>query len=112
MLFTINDNLILPHSVYEKSSSSSSLEVGTSKQYNKQIHGQAPGIEILRLIIKYAINKWVISDDLPGFASDPPTILVFCTFEYPHPSLGVNKRPFRLELNELDSASSKKKYLT
>lgn len=31
---------------------------------------------------------------LPFLAGDPPTIRLFSTFEYPHPCLGVSKRPF------------------
>lgn len=30
---------------------------------------------------------------LPTLLTDPPMIRLFCTFEYPHPSSGVNKRP-------------------
>lgn len=31
--------------------------------------------------------------NLPGFATDPPTMRVCATFENPHPSSDVSKRP-------------------
>lgn len=34
-----------------------------------------------------------VQRDLPTLAADPPMIRLFCTFENPQPSSGVNRRP-------------------
>lgn len=45
-----------------------------------------------RFILVKLVNFWYLLH-LPSFAFEPPTIRVFATFEYPHPSSGVSNRP-------------------
>lgn len=43
--------------------------------------------------IQIRASHRLMSYCLPTLAVDPPTIRLLETFEYPHPSCGVNKRP-------------------
>lgn len=44
---------------------------------------------------------------LPFFAAEPPTMRLFATFEYPHPSSTVSKRPLMSDfIIAFDIASS------
>lgn len=58
----------------------------------------------LEICINIALNEGVLDKvnecDIywPFFAGAPPTIRLFCTSEYPHPSSGVSRRPLGIVL--------------
>lgn len=45
------------------------------------------------------LNLFANQGHAPGLAGDPPTILLCCTVENPHPCAGVSSFPFGAELN-------------
>lgn len=68
------------------------ISVSPDTYPSNAIQGQAPEFPLKCLFLIYHIKYADLYE--PILASDPPTIRVFLTLEYPHPSCGFNKRPF------------------